>query len=105
MCARAPTLTAPAQHSKRSTPPHTQHLHPQVYLGAWECEWQAALAYDLAAVLLRGGAAITNFALSTYAVELADRGQVRGWGWTGHLWGNGRPHAPCHHTPTPLHPQ
>ena len=57
-------------------------LHPtfillfivQVYLGGYDSEAQAALAYDLAAVKYRGTSAQTNFELSSYQRELNEEG-------------------------------
>jgi hypothetical protein len=42
----------------------------QVYLGGFDTEEQAALAYDIAAVKCRGPAAITNFNIQEYRAEL-----------------------------------
>lgn len=41
-----------------------------MYLGGFDTEDQAALAYDLAAVKCRGQTAITNFPISEYKGEL-----------------------------------
>lgn len=51
---------------------HLWNRSQQIYLGGFLCETQAALAYDIAAVSLKGGAALTNFDLgSELAQELA----------------------------------
>ena len=42
----------------------------QVYLGGFDSEEQAALAYDIAAIKCRGQHAATNYAMSNYAQEL-----------------------------------
>ena len=41
-----------------------------MYLGGYDTEEQAALAYDIAAIRYRGAEAHTNYALSNYALEL-----------------------------------
>jgi AP2-like factor, euAP2 lineage len=48
----------------------------QVYLGGFDTEDQAALAYDLAAVRCRGHTAITNFPISDYKLELENHDSV-----------------------------
>jgi len=48
----------------------------QIYLGGFDGEEQAALAYDIAAVKCRGISAITNFDRSNYSRELASLQQV-----------------------------
>jgi len=48
----------------------------QIYLGGFDGEEQAALAYDIAAVKCRGKSAITNFSRSNYSRELANLEQV-----------------------------
>lgn len=49
----------------------------QVYLGGFDTEEQAALAYDIATVRFRGRGAITNFAMSNYEQELDNLTEVR----------------------------
>ena len=48
----------------------------QIYLGGFDGEEQAALAYDIAAVKCRGVSAITNFNRSGYSREFANLQQV-----------------------------
>lgn len=48
----------------------------QVYLGGFDSEEQAALAYDIAAVKCRGNDAVTNYPIANYAQELANLEQV-----------------------------
>lgn len=43
----------------------------QVYLGGFDTEEQASIAYDIAALKCRGSGAITNFDISNYAQELS----------------------------------
>lgn len=49
----------------------------QIYLGGFDTEDQAALAYDIAAIKCRSHNAITNFDLSNYESEMAYLGTVR----------------------------
>lgn len=49
----------------------------QIYLGGYDTEEQAALAYDLMAVKCRAGHAITNFDLNEYQPELDNLDAVR----------------------------
>jgi hypothetical protein len=53
-------------------------MERQLYLGGFEREALAALAYDLGAVYFRGAAADTNFPLQLYSAEMEAAGQVRG---------------------------
>lgn len=74
--------TQPVSHP--ASQPATQHLSPtpsvhppfQVYLGGFDGEEQAALAYDIAAIKCRGTGAITNFEVSNYQHELQHLGEV-----------------------------
>lgn len=49
----------------------------QIYLGGFDAEEQAALAYDLAALKFRGADAQTNYDVSNYAQELEQLNDVR----------------------------
>ena len=49
----------------------------QVYLGGFDAEEQAALAYDLAALKFRGIDAQTNYEKSTYEQEMLQFNEVR----------------------------
>ena len=51
-------------------------LSPQIYLGGYTTEEQAALAFDIAAIKFRGAAAVTNFDISNYKEELESLGEV-----------------------------
>ena len=48
----------------------------QIYLGGFDAEEQAALAYDLAALKFRGLDAQTNYDKSTYEQEMLQFNQV-----------------------------
>ena len=47
-----------------------------MYLGGFDSEDQAALAYDVAAVKCRGDDAATNFDMENYRQELAALGAI-----------------------------
>ncbi|KAL6765078.1 AP2-domain-containing protein, partial [Haematococcus lacustris] len=61
--------------------PQSKH----VYLGLFDDEREAALAYDRALVRLRGTAAATNFGLAQYNRELAEFNWVQDVGLDTHL--------------------
>ena len=48
----------------------------QIYLGGFDAEEQAALAYDLAALKFRGVDALTNYDKSTYEQEMLQFNEV-----------------------------
>lgn len=50
-----------------------------MYLGGFDSEEQAALAYDIAAIKCRGAAAITNFDMANYKDELEHLDEVSEW--------------------------
>jgi hypothetical protein len=56
---------------------HIWEAGKQIYLGGFDAEEQAALAYDLAALKFRGADATTNFDVSNYGQELAQFDQAR----------------------------
>ena len=60
----------------------------QIYLGGFDAEEQAALAYDLAALKFRGLDAQTNYDKSTYEQEMLQCNEVHTLG-TGRTWGSG----------------
>ena len=49
---------------------HIWHKNRQLYLGGFDTEGQAAMAYDMAALNIKGTSALTNFDQSKYAKEL-----------------------------------
>ena len=49
----------------------------QTYLGGFDSEYEAAIAYDLAAVKFRGQGAIANFPVENYQAELDNLETVR----------------------------
>lgn len=49
---------------------HIWHKNRQLYLGGFDTEHQAAMAYDMAVLNIKGTSALTNFDLSKYASEL-----------------------------------
>lgn len=63
---------------------HIWCLNRQLYLGGFDTEGQAAIAYDLAAINIKGlDAAITNFDKSKYASQLGTIMKVGGGEWGG----------------------
>jgi AP2 domain len=51
----------------------------QTYLGGFDSEYEAAMAYDLAAVKFRGQGAIANFPVENYQAELHNLDSVSAW--------------------------
>lgn len=56
---------------------HIWDSRKQVYLGSFDSDEQAALAYDLAVIKCRGEHALTNFPMSKYEQELQHIDVVR----------------------------
>lgn len=56
---------------------HIWHKNRQLYLGGFDTEGQAAMAYDMAAINIKGTAALTNFDISRYEKDLTSILQVR----------------------------
>lgn len=50
---------------------HVWHKNRQLYLGGFDTEGQAAMAYDMAVLNIKGTSALTNFDKAKYADQLA----------------------------------